>query len=332
METGQIAPVRGRFAPSPSGRMHLGNLLAALLAWLDVRSLGGTMVLRMEDLDPDRCGREYADLLADDLNWLGLTWDEGWDGGEAGMGYAQSTRTIYYEECFERLQQEGLVYPCWCSRAERLAAAAPHAGQSEPAHDCRCRSLSEEKRQALEKQGRKPAYLISVPHEYTEFTDGHYGAYRQELFRERGDLILRRSDGVYAYQLAVTADDGAMGITRVVRGRDLLPSTPRQIWLHRLLGFTPPEYCHVPLVLAPDGRRLSKRERDLDMSALRRRFTPAELTGHLAHLAGLLPEPEPLTAGQLIPLFSWSEVRREDIVLDQGSLYTPISLEKADFS
>lgn len=318
MERRQTAPARGRFAPSPSGRMHLGNLLAALLAWLDVRSLGGTMVLRMEDLDPDRCRREYAELIADDLDWLGLTWDEGWDGSEAGMRYAQSARTAYYTEVFEKLERLGLVYPCWCSRAERLAAAAPHSDGAERVPACRCRDLSEAEREAPERQGRAPAYRISVPHETIEFTDGHYGPCRQDLFRACGDFILRRSDGVYAYQLAVTADDAAMGITRVVRGRDLLPSTPRQIWLHRLLGFEPPAYSHVPLLLSPDGRRLSKRERDLDMSALRRRFTSAELTGQLAYLAGLLPRPEPLTAAQLVPLFSWSKVRKENITLPES--------------
>ncbi len=322
MERQKNATARGRFAPSPSGRMHLGNLLAALLAWLDVRSLGGAMVLRMEDLDPDRCRREYAGLLADDLNWLGLTWDEGWDGSGAGMRWAQSARTAYYSEAFEKLDRMGLVYPCWCSRAERLAAAAPHSDGAESAPACRCRTLSEAERKALERQGRVPAYRISAPDETVEFTDGHYGPCRQNLLRESGDFILRRSDGVYAYQLAVTADDGAMGITRVVRGRDLLSSTPRQIWLHRLLGFEPPAYCHVPLLLSPDGRRLSKRERDLDMSALRKRFTPAELTGYLAYLAGLLPRPEPVTAAELVPLFSWTKVRKKDVILP-GSGFSP---------
>lgn len=322
MNVSQTRPVRGRFAPSPSGRMHLGNLFSALLAWLDVRSLGGVLVLRMEDLDPDRCKREYAAQIAEDFRWLGLQWDEGWENGPSGVAYAQSSRMLYYAEAFSRLERRGLLYPCYCSRAERLAAGAPHAGEGEDSSACPCRNLTPDQRLELECRGRMPSWRITVPQETVSFQDGHYGRYSQDLSRACGDFILRRSDGVYAYQLAVTADDGLMGITRVVRGRDLLPSTPRQLWLHSLLGFEAPDYCHVPMLLAPDGRRLSKRERDLDMGALRRRFSPEELVGHLAYLAGLVTKPAYISAVELVGEFSWSKVSRADIHLTTN-LYGP---------
>ena len=302
--------VRGRFAPSPSGRMHLGNLFAALLAWLDVRNLGGEMLLRMEDLDPDRCKAAYADQLADDLTWLGLDWDLGWRPGETA--YCQSSRRDYYEEAFRKLADRGLVYPCYCSRKELLAASAPHASDGARIYDGRCRSLTPAEREELEQQGRRPAWRVTVPDETVTFTDGNFGPQSQQLDRECGDFILRRSDGVYAYQLAVAEDDGRMGVTRVVRGWDLLSSTPRQIWLLRELGYTPPDYCHLPLLLAPDGRRLSKRDRDLDMGILRQRYSPEQLVGRLAHMAGLTDRPEPVQARDLVREFSWSKVGTGD--------------------
>ena len=308
--------IKGRFAPSPSGRMHLGNLFSALLAWLSARSAGGELVLRVEDLDPDRCRAEYAAQLADDLRWLGLDWDEGYErGGERGP-YLQSLRTGSYAEAFRRLEARGLVYPCYCTRAERLAASAPHRSDGQSLYPGKCRDLTETERRRLEAEGRRPAWRVRVPDEDWAFTDGHMGRCTRNLLRDCGDFIIRRSDGVYAYQLAVAADDAAMGVTQVVRGRDLLDSTPRQLYLYRLLGLTPPEFFHVPLLTAPDGRRLSKRERDLDMGALRRRFTPAELTGLLAHLAGLLDRPEPVAARELAPHFSWDKVPRTDIAVE----------------
>lgn len=306
-------PVRGRFAPSPSGRMHLGNLFAALLAWLDVRSLGGEMVLRMEDLDPDRCRPAYLEQLADDLTWLGLDWDLGWRPGETV--YCQSARTANYETAFRRLECQGLVYPCYCSRKELLAASAPHASDGARVYDGRCRSLSPAQRAVLEAQGRRPAWRVKVPAQEVSFLDGNFGPQRQRLDIDCGDFILRRSDGVYAYQLAVAEDDGRMGITRVVRGWDLLSSTARQIWLLEQLGYQPPAYCHTPLLRAPDGRRLAKRDRDLDMGELRKRYTPEALVGRLAHLAGLLDRPEPVRARELIPLFSWDKVGADDRVI-----------------
>ena len=304
--------VRGRFAPSPSGRMHLGNVFTALLAWLSVRASGGTMVLRMEDLDPDRCRAEYAEVLADDLRWLGLDWDEGYQKGGPHGPYLQSERTFYYKECFEHLEAEGLVYPCFCTRAERLAASAPHRSDGRNVYTGRCRSLSSAQR-AQRAGERDPAWRVVVPDEQVSFTDGHMGRYEENLLTDCGDFIVRRSDGVYAYQLAVAADDGAMKISQVVRGMDLLDSTPRQIYLYRLLGLPVPAFFHVPLLVAPDGRRLSKRDRDLDMEALRANSSPEEVIGTLAFLAGQTDRPEPVQARELIPHFQWDRVPQKDI-------------------
>ena len=302
--------VRGRFAPSPSGRMHLGNLLSALLAWLDVRSRGGTLVLRIEDLDPDRCTRARAEQLVDDLRWLGLDWDE----GGLEPGYCQSDRSRFYEEAFEKLSEQGLTYPCYCTRAERLAASAPHRGQGGEG-PCRCARLTAQERAALEAAGRRPAWRVRVPEETVEVEDGHLGRFQQDLRRDCGDFIIRRSDGVWAYQLAVVVDDGLMGIGRVVRGQDLLGSTPRQVWLHRTLGYEPPRYFHLPLLVDGAGRRLSKRDRDLDMGALRERYAPAELTGLLAWYAGLQSEPKNAEPYELVSRFSWAKVPKKDVVV-----------------
>ena len=296
--------VVGRFAPSPSGRMHLGNVFSALMAWLSVRSAGGTMVLRIEDLDPDRCRPEYAEQLKDDLRWLGLDWDT--------EQTPQSRRTEAYRERFERLRGMGLVYPCYCSRGELHAASAPHASDGNVIYAGTCRNLTEEERAA---ETRRPAWRLIVPDEEFTFHDGLQGEYRENLARECGDFIIRRSDGVYAYQLAVVTDDAEAGVTQIVRGRDLLSSTPRQIYLQRLLGLPTPEYYHVPLLVAPDGRRLSKREHDLDMGALRERCTPEALLGCLAQLSGLRPTAEPVTAGELAACFSWNFAAKENITM-----------------
>ena len=302
--------IRGRFAPTPSGRMHLGNLFAALLAWLDIRAQGGELLLRMEDLDPDRCRPEYAVLLAEDLHWLGLSWDLGWQSGDTE--YTQSARGDCYEAALEKLREQGLLYPCYCNRRERMAVNAPHASDGSTLYSGHCRTLTQAARRELEAAGRRPAWRIRVPHQEISFTDGNFGSYSEWLDEDCGDFILRRSDGVYAYQLAVTVDDGMMGVNRVVRGRDLLGSTPRQIWLMGLLGFSPPDYCHTPLLLGEPGRRLSKRERDLDMGMLRQRTTPEKLTGHLAYLAGLIDRPEAVHVKELAQHFSWGRVGIED--------------------
>lgn len=262
------------------------------------------MVLRIEDLDPDRCRPEYAEQMKDDLRWLGLDWDV--------EQTPQGRRTEAYRECFERLGEMGLAYPCYCSRGELHAASAPHASDGNVIYAGTCRDLTEEERAA---KTRRPAWRLIVPDEEIAFHDGLQGEYRENLARECGDFIIRRSDGVYAYQLAVVTDDAEAGVTQIVRGRDLLSSTPRQIYLQRLLGLPTPEYYHVPLLVAPDGRRLSKREHDLDMGALRERYTPEALLGCLAQLSGLRPTAEPVTAGELAAVFSWNFAAKENITI-----------------
>ncbi|MBQ1264242.1 MAG: tRNA glutamyl-Q(34) synthetase GluQRS, partial [Oscillospiraceae bacterium] len=284
---------------------HLGNVFSALLAWLSVRSQNGQMILRLEDLDPDRCKAEYCEQLKNDLAWLGLNWDT--------EQTPQSRRTDAYCEQFEKLHQLGLVYPCYCTRAELHAASAPHASDGNVIYAGTCRDMTEEQRKA---QTRNPAWRLRATDETLTFTDGLQGKYEENLAKDCGDFILRRSDGVYAYQLAVVTDDAAGGVNEVVRGQDLLTSTPRQMYLQRLLGFAQPTYYHVPLLLAPDGRRLSKRERDLDMGALREAFRVEDLIGHLAHLAGLLEKPQSVSAQELVGEFSWARVKKTDICME----------------
>ena len=299
--------VRGRFAPSPSGRMHLGNLWSCLLAWLAARHEGGEMVLRLENLDPDRCRQTYCDQVMRDLEWLGLDW--------TGEIVRQSERTEAYAEAFRALQTHELIYPCYCTRAERLAASAPHRSDGAAIYDGHCRRLSREQREELAKT-RKPSWRIQVPEGERCFTDLLQGEYREDLSRDCGDFILRRSDGVYAYQLAVVVDDAMMGVSQVVRGSDLLDSTPRQLWLQEELGLPHPQYGHVPLLLSPEGRRLAKRDRDQELGQLKERYTAEELVGILAHAARLIPEPCPISPEQLIPLFAWDKLPREDLVLN----------------
>ena len=287
--------------------MHLGNLWSCLLAWLAARSVGGGMVLRLEDLDPDRCRPEFCDQVMGDLDWLGLDWD--------GQPIYQSRRTQAYAAAFHALEERGLVYPCFCTRAQRLAASAPHRSDGAALYSGRCRHLSPEVRAALSAR-RVPAWRIQVPEETVSFRDNIQGDYAQNLAAECGDFILRRSDGVYAYQLAVVVDDAFQGVTQVVRGSDLLDSAPRQLWLQDKLGLPHPEYGHVPLLLSPDGRRLAKRDRDQELSQLKERFTAPQLVGRLALAAGLIPEYAPITPAQLLPYFSWDKLPRRDFVFE----------------
>lgn len=394
---GTSAAVVGRFAPSPTGRMHLGNVFSSLLAWLSVRSQGGKLVLRIEDLDDRARSGPWDALLMDDLRWLGLDWDEG--------PYYQTDRIDLYADAVRQLDDMGLVYPCFCTRAELHAASAPHASDGTPVYAGTCRGLTAAEVAARSK-ARPPALRLKVPpvqgiassrgpfesdapeskHSKTELTDfGNsmpreltigdcsergvrggaalqdtadgtrggaalqgaagdvrgaaasrsaaggdagvmhfedrtYGPQREVLAEECGDFLVRRSDGVYAYQLAVVVDDADMGVNEVVRGCDLLGSTARQMYLQDLLGYAHPSYAHVPLLVAPDGRRLSKRDRDCDMGVLREHFgTPGALLGRLAYVAGLVPSPEPRTADQLVDEFRWSAVceHRDNIAVEE---------------
>ena len=311
---------RGRFAPSPSGRMHLGNAWTALLAWLDIRKQNGAMVLRMEDLDPDRSRPDYAAGLLADLRWLGLDWDEGPDVGGPAAPYCQSQRSHYYQAAFDRLQQAGLVYPCFCSRAElRLAASAPHAGDTEVPYSGRCAALTELAVTKLRAAGRRPSYRLRVGDAAVEYSDEVYGRQKQVLRQECGDFVIRRSDGVFAYQLAVVVDDAAMGISRVLRGADLLASTPRQIYLWHLLAASPPTFIHVPLLIGRDGSRLSKRHGSLAIAALRGAGVPAQkIVGQLAAWAGLIDRPMPASPRELISVFDLSRLPRESVCVDDS--------------
>lgn len=309
--------VKGRFAPSPTGRMHLGNVFAALLAWLSVRSKGGRILLRIEDLDPQRSKKEYTELLLQDLEWLGLHWDEGYGAGGQNGPYAQSGRSAFYQSMLDKLDAQGLVYPCFCTRAQLHAPSAPHLQDGRRVYNGRCRALPPTQVGRLA-QKHQPALRVQVPCKNLAFMDGCQGETQANLATDFGDFVLRRGDGAWAYQLAAPADDGAMGITEVVRGRDLLPSTPTQIWLLHKLGYAPPQYYHTPLLLAPDGRRLSKRDKDLDLGVLRTRLKgPERLLGALAWVCGLLPTSQPATATELVGLFSWEKVPQKDIVAGQ---------------
>ena len=298
------APV-GRVAPTPSGRMHLGNVFAAMVAWLSVRSRGGSLVLRMEDLDTQRTSDEFAEILRQDLLWLGLNWDE--------ETPAQSKRSPVYDRYFEKLMDEGLLYPCFCTRSQLHSVNAPHLSDGTYVYPGTCRHLTE-------KPSKPHSWRVTVPEKMWEFQDLLQGDYRQNLATDCGDFVVRRADGVYVYQLAVTVDDGESGVTEVVRGVDLLSSAPRQMYLQQIFGFPHPQYGHVPLLLAPDGRRLSKRDKDLDLGELRKYLSPEQLLGSLAHTAGLLERYEPISAPELATAFSWEKLKKEDIYLNAEEL------------
>ena len=301
----------GRYAPSPSGRMHLGNLMCCLLAWLSAKSKGGQVLLRIEDLDAVRCPRVYADAIMDDLAWLGLAAD-----GPTPTVY-QSERSEIYQQYYDILLKKGLVYPCFCSRSQLHAASAPHRSDGQVVYAGTCRGLSDAE-VARRSLTRAPAFRVQVPDEEIAFVDGHLGRYAENLARDCGDFYLRRADGVFAYQLAVVVDDALMGVTEVVRGSDLLSSTPRQLWLYRELGLTAPQFYHLPLLLAPDGRRLSKRDGDQSLENLRARYTPQEIIGKLAYVCGLQDTPAPASPQELVPGFSWDKVPKQDILLPEG--------------
>lgn len=303
-----LKPV-GRFAPTPSGRMHLGNVFAALIAWLSVRSRDGEMVLRMEDLDTQRTSAEFAEILRDDLRWLGLTWDR--------ETPAQSRRSAVYDKYFEILREKGLLYPCYCTRSQLHSVNAPHLSDGTYVYPGTCRNLTEGERAAFR---RPPAWRVVVPDRVWTVEDKIQGTYRCNLATECGDMVVRRADGVYVYQLAVTVDDGEAGVTEVVRGMDLLSSAPRQMYLQELFGFPHPEYAHVPMLLAPDGRRLSKRDRDLDLGILRQRLSREALLGELAFAAGLIDQEVSVSLKELTKKFSWKKLSGDHIFLDPTRL------------
>ena len=318
--------VRGRLAPSPTGRLHLGNAWAFLLAWLAARSAGGQVVLRMEDIDPERSRPEYADALMADLHWLGLDWDEGPDAPGPCGPYEQSRRLESYAAALDSLTAAGRVYPCFCTRKElRELASAPHAatpplaGDGSPAYPGTCRNLTREQQAELLRQGRKPALRLRCDDAALAFDDRVAGPQRHTLAQCGGDFALRRSDGVFAYQLAVVLDDIAMNISQVVRGDDILTSTPRQLFLYQLLNAAPPHYAHLPLVLDAQGERLAKRHQSLTLAELRAAGVSAgAVVGYLAWRAGLQNAPHKRSAAELAPGFSFAALPREAVVLPEN--------------
>ncbi len=300
----------GRYAPSPSGPMHLGNARTALLAWLQARSAGGSIVLRMEDLDPDRSRADHERLLREDLGWLGLDWD-----AEAP---AQSLRRAAYDAALAEPAVRDRLYPCFCTRAEvRAAAQAPHGPADEaPRYPGTCRDLSEGEREARRRAGRRSSLRLRMPEGVVEFEDAVHGPVRQDVAATVGDVIVRRADGVHAYQLAVVVDDAAASVTHVLRGDDLLSSTPRQIVLARLLGFPVPVHAHVPLLLGADGARLAKRHGAVGVQQLRRAGVPADVVvGRLAASAGLAREGERVAPAALVERFDLALLPRAPTIL-----------------
>jgi glutamyl-tRNA synthetase len=303
----------GRYAPSPTGDLHLGNARTALIAWLWARRAGGRFLLRFEDLDTGRVRPGCADEQTRSLAWLGLDWD--------GEPVAQSTRIDHYERALGSLNELGMLYECFCSRADvRGAASAPH-GPEGPLYTGVCRDLTASEREERRSPGRDPSLRVRMQGT-VEFRDDLVGPQREALEDTSGDIVLRRSDGVVAYQLAVVADDADQGVTHVVRGADLLDSTARQLRLYELLGLEPaPGYAHVPLLLGPDGRRLAKRHGAVGLAELRARGArPSALVGWLAHSAGLLDRPDPCAPADLVGGFDPAALRREPSRVDPREL------------
>lgn len=293
---------RGRFAPSPTGRLHLGNVRSALLGWLWARAAGGEFLLRIEDLDPDRCKPVFTEGIFEDLSWLGLDWD--------GPAWKQSERTAHYDEALAQLAAKGRAYRCWCSRAEvARAASAPHVGEEGPLYPGTCRDGG------VPKPGREPAWRFRVEPGVERFDDAVHGPVAQDVEREIGDFTIRRVDGVASYQLAVVVDDALSGVTHVLRGEDLLSSTGRQLQLQRALGYATPRYAHVPLLMQADGKRLAKRDGASTVAGLRALgWAPEQVIGQLAAWSGL-GDGAPVSARSLVAGFSLAKVKKEATVV-----------------
>lgn len=298
-------PVRGRLAPSPTGAQHVGNARTYLIAWLSARSQGGSLPLRIEDIDSPRVKPGAADLIRQDLTWLGLDWD--------GEPVVQSRRLDLYENPLRKLQQQELVYPCTCTRSDvAQAASAPHGGSEGPAYPGTCAGRMVADATAL--VGRPFAWRFRASNS-PAFVDGYRGMVQPDP-TAGGDFVVWKNAGSPAYQLAVVVDDASMGVTEVIRGDDLVPSTPRQLLLYAALGLTPPRFAHVPLVVGPDGRRLAKRHGDTRLAAIRQAGVRAEaLIGLLAWSCGWVPEPAPIHARELLPLFRLDAIPPEPFVL-----------------
>lgn len=303
-----------RFAPSPSGRMHLGNVFTALITWLDGSSRGVRRILRIEDLDPQRSRIEYARIIEDDLDWLHLNFEEGGlsDVGDTGP-YSQSKRTNHYLEALKTLWRQGLIYPCKCTRADLSATQAPHASDGRLIYPGTCRPdiipYNQFTFPQLTSQHRN--LRLYIPDVEISFNDILFGEQNYNIRQEFGDMVMRRSDGAWAYQIAVVVDDALMGIDRVIRGHDLLSSSAPQIHIHNLLGYSAPEFMHLPLICNMEGKRLSKRDGDLNMESLRKKYPADAIIGYLAYLAGFLEKPEPILPMVLINLYDPCKIPRK---------------------
>jgi glutamyl/glutaminyl-tRNA synthetase len=295
-----VGPMIGRFAPSTTGEAHPGTLLAALLAWLDARAAGGRIVLRLENLDHTRCRPEWAPQMIADLAWLGLDWDETVD---------QQTQRGAHEAALDALATAGRLYPCTCSRRDRAGGRrAPDGGWAYP-NTCRARPLPAAGWRASHDPLRArldDGPIVVVDESGLDLT--------QDAAVEMGDPIVVRRDGVIAYQLVVVVDDAASGVTRVVRGRDIAPSTATQVALQRALGLPTPVYRHHLLLVESHGEKLAKLHGSAPATELRARYRGDELCGLLAHAIGLAPDAAPRQPADLVRDFSWSRVRERDLI------------------
>ena len=292
----------GRYAPSPSGPLHLGNLRTALLAWLQARLADQPFILRMEDLDLPRIKPGSSEQIIKDLRWLGLDWEQGPDIGGPAAPYDQSARNPQYQQAFQQLLDQKLIYPCYCSRKDiQQAASAPHAHEHGPLYPGTCRDPASRAKIKQRHPNKLAAWRYQVPARTIAFEDRIIGSVSERLDQAVGDFVIKRADGLFAYQLAVVVDDGMMGITDVVRGADLLDSTARQIELFEALGYPVPNFWHVPLMLDNSGARLSKRDGADSLAIWQQQGKSAEtVIGHLAFSVGLIDIKQPISAQGLL--------------------------------
>lgn len=313
------SPAVGRLAPSPTGALHLGNARTFMAAWLSARSQGGRVMLRVEDLDHPKVKPFAAEQALDDLRWLGFDWDEGPDVGGPSGPYVQSRRRDFYRSHLNALVAAGAAYPCVCTRSEiERCQSAPHEGET-LRYDGRCRGRFATYGEALAAAGgRPPAWRFRLPENATvSFEDGFAGPFSQDVAAHSGDFPLARDADGAGYALAVVVDDAAMGVTEVVRGDDLLPATPAQMLIQRALKLPTPRYCHVPLVVGPDGRRLAKRHGDTRIASFRAAgVAPEKIIGILAASCGWNEPGRPAALRDLIPRFSLAAIPRRPVVFD----------------